>query len=200
MLLFMPHMWHCYPSGLEKNLCKWDAYVPLVMRGLSLYMKLTLALLWKGYRNTRSYGMPKVMGHDNHVPLAHTLWKQNMCTVTTKQNDLEVWIGLFKANVCENIFHGLAAWPTLLLPTHHVSCSFSYHCLTHIIDWINVLYLEPLSYKGMTKRRLVSLTTYLLWLSPSYVFSSTNIPPRVTSAAPKQHLQLYHVSSSFKLS
>jgi hypothetical protein len=64
---------YCYPSGLEKTLCKWDIYVPLVTRGLSLYIKLTLALLWKGYRNTRSYGMPKVMGHDNHVPLAHTL-------------------------------------------------------------------------------------------------------------------------------
>jgi len=25
----------CYPSGLEKTLCKWDIYVPLVTKGLS---------------------------------------------------------------------------------------------------------------------------------------------------------------------
>jgi len=25
---------YCYPSGLEKTLCKWDVYVPLVMEGL----------------------------------------------------------------------------------------------------------------------------------------------------------------------
>ena len=24
----------CYPSGLEKSLCKWDIYVPLVTKGL----------------------------------------------------------------------------------------------------------------------------------------------------------------------
>jgi len=64
---------YCCPSGLEKTLCKWGMCVPLVTRGLSLYIKLTLVLLWKGYRNTRSYGMPKVMGHHNHVLLAHTL-------------------------------------------------------------------------------------------------------------------------------
>jgi len=26
---------YCYPSGLEKTLCKWDIYVPLVTKGLS---------------------------------------------------------------------------------------------------------------------------------------------------------------------
>jgi len=26
---------YCYPSRLEKTLCKWDIYVPLVMKGLS---------------------------------------------------------------------------------------------------------------------------------------------------------------------
>jgi len=26
---------YCYPSGLEKTLCKWDAYVPLVTKGLT---------------------------------------------------------------------------------------------------------------------------------------------------------------------
>ena len=25
---------YCYPSGLEKTLCKWDVYVPLVTKGL----------------------------------------------------------------------------------------------------------------------------------------------------------------------
>jgi hypothetical protein len=25
---------YCYPSGLEKTLCKWEVYVPLVMKGL----------------------------------------------------------------------------------------------------------------------------------------------------------------------
>jgi len=25
---------YCYPSGLEKTLCKWDTYFPLVTKGL----------------------------------------------------------------------------------------------------------------------------------------------------------------------
>jgi hypothetical protein len=25
---------YCYPSGLEKTLCKWDLHVPLVTKGL----------------------------------------------------------------------------------------------------------------------------------------------------------------------
>ena len=29
---------YCYPSGLEKILCKWDIYVPLVTKGLYKYM------------------------------------------------------------------------------------------------------------------------------------------------------------------
>jgi hypothetical protein len=28
-------MGYCYPSGLGKTLCKWEAYVPLVTKGLS---------------------------------------------------------------------------------------------------------------------------------------------------------------------
>ena len=31
---------YCYPCGLEKTLCKWDIYVPLVTKGLR----------WKGYQ------------------------------------------------------------------------------------------------------------------------------------------------------
>jgi hypothetical protein len=27
---------YCYPSGLEKTLCKWEVYVPLVTKGLKL--------------------------------------------------------------------------------------------------------------------------------------------------------------------
>jgi len=26
---------YCYPSGLEKTLCKWEIYVPLVTKGLN---------------------------------------------------------------------------------------------------------------------------------------------------------------------
>jgi hypothetical protein len=26
---------YCYPSGLEKTLCKWEVYVPLVTKGLN---------------------------------------------------------------------------------------------------------------------------------------------------------------------
>jgi hypothetical protein len=26
---------YCYPSGLEKTLCKWELYVPLVTKGLN---------------------------------------------------------------------------------------------------------------------------------------------------------------------
>jgi len=28
---------YCYPSGLEKTLCKWDIHVPLVTKGLNIY-------------------------------------------------------------------------------------------------------------------------------------------------------------------
>ena len=30
---------HCYPSGLEKTLCKWDIYVPLIAYGLKCKSK-----------------------------------------------------------------------------------------------------------------------------------------------------------------
>jgi len=53
-----------------------------------LLHKNTLALLSEGYRNTCSYGMPKVMGHDNHVLLAHTLYSKTSAQ-WYKQNDLE---------------------------------------------------------------------------------------------------------------
>ena len=33
---------YCYPSGLEKILCKWDMYVPLVTKGLKLIPNCTL--------------------------------------------------------------------------------------------------------------------------------------------------------------
>jgi hypothetical protein len=40
---------HCYPSGLEKTLCKWDVYVLLVTKGLMkskfLYLIHTQSLL-----------------------------------------------------------------------------------------------------------------------------------------------------------
>jgi hypothetical protein len=28
---------YCYPSGLEKNLCKWEIYVPLVTKELKCF-------------------------------------------------------------------------------------------------------------------------------------------------------------------
>jgi hypothetical protein len=30
---------YCYPSGLEKTLCKWEIYVPLVTKGLTALEK-----------------------------------------------------------------------------------------------------------------------------------------------------------------
>jgi len=36
----------CYPSGLEKTLCKWDIYVPLVTKGLRLIGAITLLPLY----------------------------------------------------------------------------------------------------------------------------------------------------------
>jgi hypothetical protein len=32
---------YCYPSGLEKTLCKWEVYVPLVTKGLKEMTTLT---------------------------------------------------------------------------------------------------------------------------------------------------------------
>jgi hypothetical protein len=45
---------YCYPSGLEKTLCKWDVYVLLVTKGLTFWrdMKAVVfikALLTKFY-------------------------------------------------------------------------------------------------------------------------------------------------------
>jgi hypothetical protein len=37
---------YCYPSGLEKTLCKWDIYVPLVTEGL-INNKCNLLLIWE---------------------------------------------------------------------------------------------------------------------------------------------------------
>jgi hypothetical protein len=39
---------YCYPSGLEKTLCKWDLYVPLVTKGLKdlRKKKLLLEVIW----------------------------------------------------------------------------------------------------------------------------------------------------------
>jgi len=39
---------YCYPSGLEKTLCKWDMYVPLVTKGLSNNCDL-LEMCWINY-------------------------------------------------------------------------------------------------------------------------------------------------------
>jgi len=34
---------YCYPSGLEKTLCKWDIYVPLVTKGLMHHREIFAA-------------------------------------------------------------------------------------------------------------------------------------------------------------
>jgi len=38
---------YCYPSGLEKALCKWDTYVPLVTKGLKVKDRNTSCLLYE---------------------------------------------------------------------------------------------------------------------------------------------------------
>jgi hypothetical protein len=35
---------YCYPNGLEKTLCKWEIYVPLVTKAL----KYLIDDMWKG--------------------------------------------------------------------------------------------------------------------------------------------------------
>jgi hypothetical protein len=37
--------WHSYPSGLEKTLCKWEIYVPLVTKGLKAELNPICSLL-----------------------------------------------------------------------------------------------------------------------------------------------------------
>jgi hypothetical protein len=39
---------YCYPNGLEKNLCKWDIYVPLVTKGLAKTRTAYRAISGKG--------------------------------------------------------------------------------------------------------------------------------------------------------
>jgi hypothetical protein len=34
----MEKKWDTYPSGLEKTLCKWGIYIPLVTKGLNMLM------------------------------------------------------------------------------------------------------------------------------------------------------------------
>jgi len=44
---------YCYPSALEKTLCKWDIYVPLVTKGLNNQwpvFKVKLTLIWKNFQ------------------------------------------------------------------------------------------------------------------------------------------------------
>jgi hypothetical protein len=48
---------YCYPSGLEKTLCKWDIYVTLVMKGLNIFRKRvsTAELWWEDNDNIWSF-------------------------------------------------------------------------------------------------------------------------------------------------
>jgi len=59
---------YSYPSGLEKTLCKWDIYVPLVTKGLKLYIKcLHITIL--SWSNETSVGLgfarPCIITHSN---------------------------------------------------------------------------------------------------------------------------------------
>jgi hypothetical protein len=38
-------MGYCYPSGLEKTLCKWEIYVPLVTKGLIVAILFSVNIL-----------------------------------------------------------------------------------------------------------------------------------------------------------
>ena len=37
---------YCYPSGLEKTLCKWDIHVPLVTKGLSIIFLTAIRFIY----------------------------------------------------------------------------------------------------------------------------------------------------------
>jgi hypothetical protein len=51
---------NCYPSGLEKTLCKWDIYVLLVTKGLSENLHF-LPLM--SHTNRRTVGCADVTGN-----------------------------------------------------------------------------------------------------------------------------------------
>ena len=40
---------HCYPSGLEKTLCKWDVYVPLVTKRFKKYTQVDGKMVRDGF-------------------------------------------------------------------------------------------------------------------------------------------------------
>jgi hypothetical protein len=43
---------YCYPSGLEKTLCKWEVYVPLVTKGLNHHSFTPKLNTWNTLKNT----------------------------------------------------------------------------------------------------------------------------------------------------
>jgi hypothetical protein len=42
---------YCYPSGLEKTLCKWEIYVPLVTKGLNDEANSRFSKIYKRSKN-----------------------------------------------------------------------------------------------------------------------------------------------------
>jgi len=54
---------YCYLSGLEKTHCKWDIYVPLVTKGLSVFCELFYCIcMLLGFKNI---GHKKMHGMSN---------------------------------------------------------------------------------------------------------------------------------------
>jgi hypothetical protein len=47
---------YCYPSGLEKTVCKWDIYVPLVTKGLKRVWQMFIGRLEKSVSSLKLGG------------------------------------------------------------------------------------------------------------------------------------------------
>ena len=71
---------YCYPSGLEKTLCKWDIYVPLVTKGLIEVNAGKVASSWFGDISDVGFlhlkvgitsGFRNEENHDHHNDVTH---------------------------------------------------------------------------------------------------------------------------------
>jgi hypothetical protein len=66
---------YCYPSGLEKTLCKWDIYVPLVTKGLR-WRHHTSKMLAPMYHITLCHISKKAF-FTKMLPRTASLWAEN---------------------------------------------------------------------------------------------------------------------------
>jgi len=55
---------YCYPSGLEKTLCEWDIYVPLVTKGLAAWRKSGILLSQRAWKDSLWVGHICPVGHE----------------------------------------------------------------------------------------------------------------------------------------